>query len=189
MVLLVLLLMRISFVAVATPQSTQVKRRAFGGLARLICTPQDVRGLPEPPNASRAPVRRSSRDEQSTGPKLNHSIRSSQPHGIKCYGTVWMESLPGLQSYSHLLIQSHFSFTHAKSFLIFCMNEQAECECGMESNETFSRQQIHGILAPTLFIAVGGPWHTGYKSFLLSAELFIGTVLACAVKYMLVLWV
>ena len=34
-----------------------------------------------------------------------------------------------------------------------------------------------------------GPWHTGYKSFLLSAELFIGTVLACAVKYMLVLWV
>ena len=36
---------------------------------------------------------------------------------------------------------------------------------------------------------VSGPWHTGYKSFLLSAELFIGTVLACAVKYMLVLWV
>ena len=34
-----------------------------------------------------------------------------------------------------------------------------------------------------------GPWHTGYKSFLLSAELFVGTVLACAVKYMLVLWV
>ena len=34
-----------------------------------------------------------------------------------------------------------------------------------------------------------GPWHTGYKSFLLSAELFVGTVLACAVKCMLVLWV
>ena len=47
----------------------------------------------------------------------------------------------------------------------------------------------NGYTEVTIIPSNKGPWHANYKSLLLSAKLFVGTVSACAIKYMLVLWV
>ena len=56
------------------------------------------------------------------------------------------------------------------------------------TNSTPIRHKLHQV-SQTPQCLHAGPWHTGYKSVLLLAELFVGTVLACAVIYLLVLWV